>query len=90
MDPMILLTFMIVIVLVTGGVMTIELIKGFNERARLKLEKEQTDPRLDDVVEDYRQLEARLERMEEEVEFFRELKGGEKPPSLPPSGEDAE
>lgn len=51
------------------------------------------DARPDDVLlrglrEDTHQLEARLSRVEEELEFFRELHSPESPAQLPPTPAD--
>jgi outer membrane murein-binding lipoprotein Lpp len=45
--------------------------------------KQQPDPRFEDLMSDYRQLESRCERLEEEMDFLRELRQPAGAPKLP-------
>jgi len=77
------LTLIILTVLVTGGVWGSIILSGLFKGRELKLRAPTEDPRIDELREDHQQLEARLERLEEEVGFFRELQKPEEPTRLP-------
>ena len=81
MDPFI--TIIVFTVLVIGGVWGSVIISALMKRQTLKLEALSEDPRVDEVQEDQLRLEARLEQLEEEVVFFRELHKPETPSQLP-------
>lgn len=77
------LVLIILTVLVTGGVWGSIILLGLFKMRAEKLQMPTQDPRFDELNEDHRQLEARLDRLEEEVGFFRELRMPEDPTQLP-------
>ena len=77
------IVFIILTVLVTGGVWGSIILTGLFKLRRDKLLTHTSDPRIDELNEDHLQLEARLQRLEEEVSFFRELQRPEDPTQLP-------
>jgi hypothetical protein len=85
MDPFV--TLVVLTVLVMSGVWGSIIIVGLLKRnaLKLKLKAHPDDPRIDELQEDHHQLEARLERLEEELSFFRELQRPESPTQLPRS-----
>lgn len=88
MDPMLFILIVAVTVLLVGGVWGSVILSGLMKRRTMKLESRGADPRIDELQEGQRLLEARLEQLEEEVSFFRELRGPESPPRLSsPDGE---
>ena len=84
MDPFI--TAVILTVLVISGVWGSIILSGLFKRRAMKLEAHPDAPRFEELREDHNQLEARLERLEEELSFFRELHGPETPTQLPRPG----
>ena len=86
MDPFI--TIIVVIVLVIGGVWGSLIISALLKRRSARLESSPNDPRIEELQEDHRLLEARFEQLEEEVGFLRELHKPESPAQLrsPDSG----
>ena len=86
MEPWI--TLIVFTALVIGGVWGTVIIAALMKRQGLKLAAHQDDPRIEELQEDYRALEARFEQLEEEVSFFRELHEPESRPQLgsPDSG----
>jgi len=83
MDPLILVTILMVTVLVIGGVWGSVVISALMKRKHLKLQSPGPDPRIDELQADYRQLEGRLDNLEEELGFFRELHKPEASAQLP-------
>ena len=89
MDPF--TTIVVFTVLVISGVWGSIIISGLLKRHAAKLDPGRTDPRVDELQEDHQLLEARVERLEEELSFFRELQKPETPTGLPaPDREAAE
>ena len=80
MDPFV--TGVVFSVLITGGVWGSLVLAALLKRFSRKLESHPDDPRFEELREDTHQLEARLERLEEEVIFFRELHKPESPVQL--------
>jgi hypothetical protein len=76
------LILIVLTVLVTGGVWGSLIISGLFKGRALELQPPADDPRIDELRGDHQQLEARLERLEEEVSFFRELQQPEDPTQL--------
>ena len=64
MDPF--LTLIVLTVLVISGVWGSIILAGLFKRRALKLDTHPDDPRIAELQEDHYQLEARLERLEEE------------------------
>ncbi|NNM05335.1 MAG: hypothetical protein HKO65_09545 [Gemmatimonadetes bacterium] len=82
------ITLIILTVLFTGGVWGSIILFGLFKNRALKLQASSgDDPRIDELREDHHQLEARLQRLEEEIGFFRELQKPEDPTRLPKPGE---
>ncbi|NNK49256.1 MAG: hypothetical protein HKP01_10320 [Gemmatimonadetes bacterium] len=77
------IVLIILTVLVTGGVWGSIILAGLFKGRTVKLQAPADDPRVGELREDHRQLEARLERLEEELSFFRELQQPESPTQLP-------
>jgi hypothetical protein len=77
------LVLIVLTVLITGGVWGSIILSGLFKGRALKLQVPRDDPRIDDLIEENQQLEARLARLEEEVGFFRELQQPETPTQLP-------
>ena len=77
------IVLIILTVLVTTGVWGSIILSGPFKGRTLKLQTPTDDPRIGELREDHHQLEARLERLEEEVGFFRELQQPENPTQLP-------
>ena len=77
------IVLIILTVLVTAGVWGSIILSGLFKRRALKHQTPTDDPRIGELREDHHQLEARLERLEEEVSFFRELQQPENPTQLP-------
>ena len=66
--------------LIIGGVWGSIILSGlFKKRSLMSLPE---DPRFEVLREENQQLEARLERLEEEIGFIRELQKPEAPPLL--------
>lgn len=82
MDSLLFITIIIVTVLTVGGVWGSVILSGLMKRRATKLEAGPEDPRIEQLQEGYGLLEARLEQLEEEVSFFRELHRPESPPQL--------
>ena len=82
MDPFI--TLIVLTVLVISGIWGSIILSGLFKRHALKLNPPPNDPRIDVLQEDHHQLEGRLERVEEELSFLRELSRPETPIELPP------
>jgi Zn-dependent protease with chaperone function len=79
MDPLIL----VLTVLIISGLWGSIILAGLFRRWNRKLERPADDPRISQLQEGHEQLEARLERLEEEIGFFRELNKPEPPNQLP-------
>jgi hypothetical protein len=77
------IVLIILTVLVTTGVWGSIILSGLFKRHTLKLQTPTNDPRIGELRENHHQLEARLERLEEEVSFFRELQQPGSPTQLP-------
>ncbi len=80
------LTLVILTMLVSAGVWGSIILSGLFKGRTLKLQTPPDDPRIDELREDHYQLEARLERLEGEVSFFRELQEPENPTQIPSPG----
>lgn len=83
MDPFIII--IVTIVLVFGGLWGTLVLRALLQRYTAKLDQPQGDPRISELLEDGHLLEARLERVEEELAFLRELHAPAAPAQLPPS-----
>ena len=79
------ITMIVAIVLIFSGVWGTLLVRALLERSSRKLESRQEDPRIADLVEDNHLLGTRLERMEEELAFMRELQEPDAPLPLRPA-----
>ena len=77
------LTLIVLTGLVTGGVWGSIILSGLFKGRTLKLQTPPDDPRIDQLEEDHHRLEAQVERLEEEISFFRELQQPENPTQLP-------
>ena len=66
--------------LIVGGVWGSIILSGLFKKRSLKSLPE--DPRFEVLREENQQLEVRLERLEEEIGFIRELQKPEAPPQL--------
>ena len=80
------LTLVILTMLVSAGVWGSIILSGLFKWRTLRLQTPTDDPRIDELREDHHQLEARLEWLEGEVSFFRELQQPENPTQLPSPG----
>lgn len=78
-----LVTLVVLTVLGFGGVWGAIIITSLLKRRDVRLQAGPSDPRIDVLQDDNRLLEARIERLEEEVNFLSELKA---PASLPSGG----
>ena len=79
MDPVYLVIVLLVVIAGVWGSMILAAVLR-----RLSPPREgEPDPRIEELQVDYRQLEARLEQLEEEASFLRELRGPEPPAELP-------
>ena len=81
MDPFI--TLVVLTVLIISGVWGSIIIAGIFKRHPPKLKTRPDDPRFDVLQEEHHQLEARFDRLEEEIGFLRELHKPEAPIQLP-------
>jgi len=88
MDLMIPLSIVVILVVVIGGVWGWTIISELMKARTLRLQTPPVDPRMGELLEDYRRLEGRLEKLEEEVDFFRELRAPEDRRRLPASDDD--
>ena len=77
-------TLVVLTVLVISGVWGSMIIAGLLKRSTAKLESGPKDPRIDELQEDHHLLEARIERLEEELNFLRELHNPDTSTGLPP------
>jgi hypothetical protein len=77
MDPFITVSILVVLVVVIGGVWGWTIISELMRARTLRLQPPSVDPRIEELADDHRRLEDRLEKLEEEVEFFRELRAPE-------------
>lgn len=75
------LVLIVMTALITGGVWGSIILSGLFKRRSLRSSLD--DPRFERLTEENQQLEARLERLEEEVGFLRELQRPGAPPQLP-------
>lgn len=89
MDLMIPLSIILILMVVIGGVWGWTIISELMKARTLRLRPPQVDPRVGELLEDYRRLEDRLEKLEEEVQFFRELHAPEAPRRLTGADDDA-
>ena len=89
MDPLVFVLIVAVTILVIGGVWGLAIVQGLMKQRALKLERRGEDPRIGEIQEGHRLLEARVEQLEEEVGFFRELHRPDAPPQLSSPEEDA-
>ena len=80
MDPFI--TTVVAIVLIFSGVWGTMLLRWILQRGSRTLEAPADDPRIAELVEDHQLLEHRLQRIEEELTFLRELHQPEPPGQL--------
>jgi hypothetical protein len=88
MDSMVFILVIVVTVLTVGGVWGSVILSGLMKRRAMKLEAGPDDPRIEQLQEGYGLLEARLEQLEEEVSFFRELHRPDSPPQLGSPGDE--
>jgi len=77
------LVLIVLTVLVIAGVWGSILLSGLLKRRTHKLLTPPDDPRIDQLEEDHHRLEAQVERLEEEISFFRELQQPEIRTQLP-------
>jgi hypothetical protein len=89
MDLLIPLSIVIILMVAIGGVWGWTIISELMKARTLKLQTPPGDPRIGELLEDFRLLEARLDKLEEEVGFFRALHAPEESPSLPPPDDEA-
>lgn len=87
MDPFITLSVVVIVALVIGGVWGGVVINELMKARTLKLQSK-SDPRVDELLEDQRLLEGRVEQMEEELDFFRRLHDPTEPSRLARSTDD--
>jgi hypothetical protein len=87
MDGLTFIVIVVVMVLAVGGVWGLAILQGLMRQRALKLESRGSDPRIGELLEGHHQLETRLDQIEEEVTFFRELHSP-KPPRQIESPED--
>ena len=80
------LVLIVMTALITGGVWGSIILSGLFKRRSLRSSLD--DPRFERLAEENQQLEARLERLEEEIQFLRELRKPETPPQLPGSNQE--
>ena len=78
---------LVLTVIVTGGVWGAIILSGLFRMRASKLVTPADDPRIDQLEEDHRRLETQIERLEEEISFFRELQKPEIPTQLPGPGD---
>ena len=88
MDELRFILIVFVTVATIGGAWCWVLLSGWMKRRAIKLESAAEDPRVGEVQESHRLLEARVEQLEEEVSFFRELHRPDPPPQLSSAGEE--
>ena len=74
------IVFIILTAMIVGGVWGSIILSGLFKKRSLKSPPD--DPRFEVLREENQQLEVRLERLEEEVGFIRELQKPEAPPQL--------
>lgn len=86
MDPVTAALIAMLVMLVIGGVWGTMIIRNILEQRSARLGRATRFEPLQEVVEEYRQLEVRLGRLEEEVAFLRELRAPKAPGKLPPGG----
>lgn len=67
------LILLVLTVIVTGGVWGSIILSGLFKMRANKLVTPADDPRIGQLEEDHLRLEAQIERLEEEISFFREL-----------------
>ena len=83
MEPLTAGLIGIILIITIGGVWGTVILRGLMERRTLELRSGPDDGRLEELLEGYRQVEARLEHLEEEVGFYRELQEPKNPGRLP-------
>jgi len=88
MDALLFVLIVFVTLATIGGAWGWVLLSGWMKRRAIKLESETEDPRVGEIQESHRLLEARVEQLEEEVSFFRELHRPDSPPQLSSPGEE--
>ena len=88
MDSMLFILIVFVTVATIGGAWGWVLLSGWMKRRTIKLESATEDPRVGEILESHQLLEARVEQLEEEISFFRELHRPESLPQLPEGGEE--
>lgn len=79
-------SLLLLILVVFGGIWGSLILVAVLKRFVLPGET-QVDPRIEELLEDNRQLQTRLERLEEEVGFLRELRSPPSATRLPPAGD---
>ena len=77
------LVLIVLTIFVITGVWGSIILSGLFNKRRHQLPTPADDPRIDQLEEDHQRLEAQLERLEEEIRFFRELQQPEIPTRLP-------
>lgn len=80
------MTAVVLMILMVAGAWGSIILKGLFQSRRL--EDGQEDPRLEELREENQQLEVRLERLEEEIGFLRELHRPKAPDQLPGSNQE--
>ena len=86
MDPFV--TMIVGIVLVFSGIWGTMILKALLQRRSPNLQPPSDDPRIGELLEDKQLLEERMERVEEELAFFRELRDPKASAQLPRAGKD--
>ncbi len=81
MDPFV--AGVVFILMIVSGVWGSMVLAALLKRFSRKLESRADDPLIEELRQDTHQLEARLDRVEEELSFFRELHEPESPVQLP-------
>lgn len=91
MDPVTAaLLGMLLLLVVIGGVWGTMIIRSILERRSFQIGAPADEKRLEEILDDYRQLEARLGQLEEEVGFQRQLRGPEPRGQLPAVGNEGQ
>jgi len=90
MDPVTAALIAMLVMLVIGGVWGTMIIRNILEQRSARLARPTGAERLEEVLEEYQQLEVRLGRLEEEVTFLRELRAPTTSGELPSGGNESE
>ena len=83
MDPVTAALIGILLIVLFGGYWGTLIIRNILEQRSARLRPPGEGARLEEIIEDYRLLEGRLGRLEEEVEFLRQLRDPSAQGALP-------